>query len=82
MNTKIDPAKNPTVERHVRKFLHTLNSGGGKPLETLTPAEARQVLVSAQKGAILKVFLQECHLGDASPFVDWSCATLAQKACP
>ncbi len=50
MNPKIDPSKNPTVEHHVRQFLHELNSGGGKPLETLTPAEARQVLVSAQKG--------------------------------
>jgi acetyl esterase len=53
MNPIIDPSKNPTVERHVRKFLHELNSSGGKPLETLPPAEARQVLVSAQKGAIL-----------------------------
>ena len=53
MNPKIDPSKNPTVEHHVRQFLHELNSGGGKPLETLTPAEARQVLVSAQKGATL-----------------------------
>jgi acetyl esterase len=53
MTTKIDPSKNPAVERHLRGFLHELNSGGGKPLETLTPAEARQVLVSAQKGARL-----------------------------
>jgi hypothetical protein len=27
MTTKIDPSKNPTVERHVRGFLHELNSG-------------------------------------------------------
>ncbi len=53
MTPKIDPAKNPKVERHVRKFLHDLNSSGGPPLETLTHAEARQVLVSAQKGAKL-----------------------------
>jgi acetyl esterase len=53
MNPTIDPSKNPTVERHVRKFLHELNSSGGKPLETLPPGEARQVLVSAQKGATL-----------------------------
>jgi hypothetical protein len=45
MITKIDPSKNPSVERYVRGFLHELF------LETLTPAEARQVLVSAQKGA-------------------------------
>lgn len=53
MSTKIDPSKNPTVERHVREFLSQLNSSGGKPLETLPPAEARQVLVAAQKGATL-----------------------------
>ena len=53
MISKVDPSKNLTVERHVRGFLHELNSGGGKPLETLTPAEARQVLVLAQKGARL-----------------------------
>jgi acetyl esterase len=44
----IDPAENPKVERRVRKFLKALNSGGGKPLETLSPAEARAVLVNAQ----------------------------------
>jgi len=53
MTTKIDPSKNANVERHVRQFLYQLNSGGGKPLETLTPVEAREVLVSAQKGAKL-----------------------------
>ncbi len=53
MSTKIDPSKNPTVEHHVRAFLLALNSHAGKPLETLTPAVARQVLVSAQKGAEL-----------------------------
>ena len=49
MKTKIDPSTNPTVERHIRGFLHDLNSSGGKPLETLTPRDAREVLVSAQK---------------------------------
>jgi hypothetical protein len=51
MSTKIDPSKNPTVEHHVRKFLHALNSGGGKPLETLTPADARQESWSRHKKA-------------------------------
>lgn len=41
----INPAQNPKVEHRVREFLKALNSGGGKPIETLTPAEARQVLV-------------------------------------
>jgi len=55
MSTKGDPAENPTVERHVRSFLKALNSSGGKPLETLSPADARQVLVSAQASAKLEL---------------------------
>lgn len=46
--TTIDPAENPKVEHSVREFLRALNSSGGKPIETLTPAEARKVLVDAQ----------------------------------
>lgn len=53
MSTKIDPAENPSVDHHVRSFLKALNSSGGKPLETLPPAEARKVLVDAQAGAAL-----------------------------
>jgi acetyl esterase/lipase len=39
---------NPVAESHVQAFLNVLNSGGGKPIEQLTPQEARQVLVGAQ----------------------------------
>ena len=39
--------------RPVASFLTALNSGGGKPLEQLSPKDARQVLVSAQAGAQL-----------------------------
>jgi acetyl esterase len=46
--TAIDPAENPKVEHRIREFLKALTSGGGKPIETLTPAEARKVLVDAQ----------------------------------
>ena len=46
--TTIDPAQNPKVEHRIREFLKTLNSGGGKPIEALTPAEARKVLVDVQ----------------------------------
>jgi acetyl esterase/lipase len=46
--TAIDPSQNLKVEHHVRQFLNALNSSGGKPIETLTPAEARKVLVDAQ----------------------------------
>jgi len=42
------PAAVPVAERHVQAFLNALNSGGGKPMEQLTPSEARQVLAGAQ----------------------------------
>lgn len=41
-------AQDPNIGKETRAFLDALNSSGGKPLETLTPAEARQVLVGAQ----------------------------------
>lgn len=43
----------PQPERHVQAFLNALNSSGGKPIEQLSPQEARQVLTGAQQGAIL-----------------------------
>src|ERR1700741_3703227 len=39
----------PRILVDVRAFLKALNAGGGKPIEQLAPAEARQVLVGAQK---------------------------------
>jgi acetyl esterase/lipase len=44
----INPAENPKVEHRIREFLKALNSGGGPPIETLTPSGARKVLVDAQ----------------------------------
>lgn len=44
-------AGSPGVEHRTQAFLEALASGGGKPLETLSPAEARAVLVNAQAGA-------------------------------
>jgi acetyl esterase/lipase len=41
------------VEHNTQAFLDALAGSGGKPLETLSPAEARQVLVGAQAGAKL-----------------------------
>jgi len=46
-------AATPGVEHNTQKFLDALASGGGKPLETLSAVEARQVLVNAQRGASL-----------------------------
>lgn len=39
----------PEVFKGVQSFLKALNSGNGKPMEQMTPADARQVLVGAQK---------------------------------
>lgn len=46
-------AGSPGVEHNTQAFLEALAKGGGQPLETLSPADARQVLVGAQKGAKL-----------------------------
>jgi len=48
--TKPAKAENdPRIFTQVRNFLKALNSGGGKPIEELSPANARAVLVTAQK---------------------------------
>lgn len=44
----IDPANDPQIESHVRAFLKVLNSGKGKPIEQLSPKDARAVLTTAQ----------------------------------
>lgn len=41
--------KDPKILRQIREFLNVLNNSGGKPLETMTPEDARQVLVDAQQ---------------------------------
>lgn len=51
----LEVADDPHLSREVKAFLKVLNSGGGAPLETLSPLEARQVLVNAQ--AAVKVDL-------------------------
>lgn len=45
------PAKaenDPGIFKEVRAFLEVLNSGTGKPIEQLSPADARKVLIDAQ----------------------------------
>src|SRR5262245_18461139 len=46
--TPLDYATDPAIESHTKAFLKALNSGDGKPMETMTPAEARGVLEGAQ----------------------------------
>lgn len=44
----VDRAQDPHIESHVKAFLNVLNSGNGKPLEQLSPKDARAVLTGAQ----------------------------------
>ena len=46
-------AGNPNVDHEVQAFLQKLEAGGGKPIEQLTPVEARKVLAGAQSGVKL-----------------------------
>ena len=48
-------AGSPGVERNTQDFLNALAAGGGKPLEQLSPKEARAVLVGAQAGVKVDV---------------------------
>jgi len=46
---KIKGEEDPRIFKEVRGFLKVLNSGTGKPIEELSPADARQVLTDAQE---------------------------------
>ncbi|HET6993939.1 MAG TPA: alpha/beta hydrolase [Chitinophagaceae bacterium] len=49
MSAGSEKAENdPRILSEVRKFLKALNSGSGKPMEQLSPKDARQVLIDAQ----------------------------------
>jgi acetyl esterase len=43
----------PRVEHRVQSFLDDVAKSGGPPIETLSPVDARQVLISVQKGTPL-----------------------------
>jgi acetyl esterase/lipase len=45
---QVSHAAEPVPEHHVQAFLNALNGSGGKPIEQLSPQDARQVLVGAQ----------------------------------
>lgn len=44
----VDYATDPAIETETKAFLKMLNSSGGKPMETMQPADARKVLEGAQ----------------------------------
>jgi acetyl esterase/lipase len=48
MAQTIPAEKDPNISKDTRVFLQALNSGGGPPLESLSPKDARQVLIGAQ----------------------------------
>lgn len=45
----VQAENDPRILSEVRKFLKALNAGAGDPMEQLSPAEARKVLVDAQQ---------------------------------
>jgi len=51
----IDPQKDPAIEVRTKAFLKALNSGDSKPMETMTPVEARGVLEGAQQSVAVDV---------------------------
>ena len=48
-NKSAKAENDPRIFTEVRNFLKVLNSGTGKPMEQLSPADARKVLIDAQK---------------------------------
>jgi acetyl esterase len=42
-------SEDPAISKEVKEFLNALNGAGGPPLESMTPVQAREVLVGAQK---------------------------------
>jgi acetyl esterase/lipase len=53
--TTVDFSSDPRIETGTKKFLTALNSGGGKPMEQMTPTEARAVLTGAQSSVKVDV---------------------------
>ncbi|MCP1477196.1 acetyl esterase/lipase [Pseudomonas sp. EB276 TE3739] len=56
------------VEHNTQAFLDALNSGSGKPIEQLSPKDARAVLVGAQSG--VKLTLPKADVSDKTIQVD------------
>lgn len=46
--TNVLAENDPAIQKDTRLFLKALNNAGGDPIETLTPQEARNVLIGAQ----------------------------------
>ncbi|WP_213989862.1 alpha/beta hydrolase [Sodalis sp. dw_96] len=53
MSSAFAATQTPAADRQVQSFLNVLNNSGGKPMEQLSPKDARQVLTDAQANAKL-----------------------------
>lgn len=67
-NTNATAAGSDGVEHNTQAFLEALAAGGGKPLEQLSPKDARAVLVNAQAGVELD--LPKCDVSEKTIAVD------------
>jgi acetyl esterase/lipase len=65
---KINAAGSPGVERNTQAFLEALATGGGKPIEQLSPTDARAVLTGAQAG--VKLDLPKADIAEKTVSVD------------
>ncbi|MFZ6646959.1 alpha/beta hydrolase [Undibacterium sp. TJN25] len=63
-------AGSPGVEHNTQAFLQALEAGGGKPMEQLSPADARAILVGAQAG--VKLTLPKADVSEKTITVDGS----------
>ncbi|AVB21405.1 MULTISPECIES: alpha/beta hydrolase [Pseudomonas syringae group] len=61
-------AGDPAIEHNTQAFLDALNSGTGKPIEQLSPKDARAVLVGAQEG--VKLTLPKADVSEKTIKVD------------
>jgi len=64
----VDPAMDIAIDHRIRAFLKVLNSSDGKPLEELSPADARAVLSGLQ--ASVKLELPPARISERSIFAD------------
>ena len=51
----VDPAVDEAIDHRVRALLKKLNAGGGKPVEELSPRDARQVLTNLQTSVAVEL---------------------------
>jgi acetyl esterase/lipase len=64
----VDPAMDIAIDHRIRAFLKVLNSSDGKPLEELSPADARAVLSGLQ--ASVKLELPPARISERSIAAD------------